>query len=151
MPPTHRYKGYFTCTSKAFDKVLHESLIFKLKTYGVDGNLLENYLTERQQRVALNGQTYLWQSIYAGDPHGSVLGPLLFLIYIYNLPNGLTSMCKILADDTSLFSKLIDKNDSNSKLNFDLATISKWAFQKKMSFNPYPNKQAIEVRFSVAI
>ena len=58
-------------------------------------------------------------------------------------------MCKIFADDTSLFSKVIDKNNSNSQLNSDLAKISKWAFQWKMSFNPGPNKQAIEVDFSI--
>ena len=57
-------------------------------------------------------------------------------------------MCKIRADDTSLFSKVIDKNNSNSQLNSDLTKISKWAFRWKMSFNPDPNKQAIEVRFS---
>ena len=118
--------------SKAFDKVWHEGLIFKLKTYGVEGNLLkllENYLTDRQQRVVLNGRTSSWQNVYAGVPQGSVLGPLLFLIYINDLPDELTSMCKIFADDTSLFSKVIDKNNSNSQLNSDLAKISKWAFQ----------------------
>ena len=98
----------FLDISKAFDKVWHEGLIFKLKTYGVEGNLLkllENYLTDRQQRVVLNGRTSSWQNVYAGVPQGSVLGPLLFLIDIYGLPDGLTSLCKIFADDTSLFSK----------------------------------------------
>ena len=118
-------------------------MVFKSKTYGVGGNLLkllENYLTDSQQRVALNGRTSSWQNVFAGVPQGYVLGPLLFLIYINDLPDGLTSMCKIFADDTSLFSKVIDKNNSNSQLNSDLAKISKWAFQWKMSFNPYPNK-----------
>ena len=78
-------------------------------------------------------------NVYAGVPQGSVLGPILFLIYINNLPNGLTSLCQIFVDDTFLFSKVIDKNNSNSQLNFDLAKISKWAFQRKMSFNPDPN------------
>ena len=78
-------------------------------------------------------------NVYAGVPQGSVLGPILFLIYINDLPDELTSMCKIFADDTSLFSKVIDKNNSNSQLNFDLAKISKLAFQRKMSFNPDPN------------
>ena len=149
-PPTDM-RGTFLDISKAFDKVWHEGLIFKLKTYGVEGNLLkllENYLTDRQQRVVLNGRTSSWQNVYAGVPQGSVLGPLLFLIYINDLPDELTSMCKIFADDTSLFSKVIDKNNSNSQLNSDLAKISKWAFQWKMSFNPDPNKQAMEVRFS---
>ena len=88
------------------------------------------------------------QSIYAGVPQGSVLGSLLFLIYINGLPVGLTSMCKIFADDTSLFSEVNDKSNSNTQLNTDLAKISKWVFQWKMSFNPDPNKQAIEVCFS---
>ena len=78
----------------------------------------------------------------------SGFGPLLFLIYINDLPDGLTSLCKIFPDDTSLFSKVIDKNNPNSQLNSDLAKISKWAFQWKISFSTDPNKQAIEVRFS---
>ena len=122
----------------------------KLKIYGVEGNLklLENYLTDRQQRVVLNGRTSSWQNVYAGVPQGSVLSPLLFLIYINHLPDGLTSMCEIFADDTSLFSKVIDKNISNSQLNSGLTKISKWAFQWEISFNPDPNKQGTEVRFS---
>ena len=149
-PPTD-IRGTFLDISKAFDKVWHEGLIFKLKTYGIDGKLLkllENYLTDRQQRVVLNGQTSSWQNIHAGVPQGSVLGQLLFLIYINDLPAELTSMCKIFADDTSLFSKVNDKSNSNTQLNSDLAKVSKWAFQWKMSFNPDPNKQAIEVCFS---
>ena len=70
-----------------------------------------------------------WQNVYAGVPQGSVLGPLLFLSYINDLPDELTSMCQIFADDFSLFSAVIDKNNSNSQLNSDLAKISKWAFQ----------------------
>ena len=141
-PPTD-VRGTFLDISKAFDKVWNEGLIFKLKTFSTDGKLLkllENYLTDCQQRVVLNGQTSSWQNIYAGVPQGSVLGPLLFLIYINDLPAGLTSMCKIFADDTSLFSKVNGKSNSNTELNSDLAKISNWAFQWKMSFNPDPNK-----------
>ena len=69
---------------------------------------MENYLTGRQQRVALNGQTSSWKNILAGVPQDSVLGPLLFLIYINDLPNGIESMSKIIADDTSLFSTVKD-------------------------------------------
>ena len=121
-------------------------MIFKLKTYGIDGKLLKllkNCLTDCHQRVVLNGQTSSWQNIYAGTTQVSVPGPLLFLIYINDLPAGLTSMCKIFADDTSLFSKVNDKSNSNTQFNSDLAKIR--VFQWKMSFNPDPNKQAIEV------
>ena len=85
---------------------------------------------------------------YAGVPQVSVLGPLLFLIYINDLPVELISMCKIFADDTSLFSKVNGKSNSNTQLNSDYAKISKWAFRWKMSFNPDTNKQTIEVCFS---
>ena len=122
-----------------------------LKAYDVDGELLyllENYLENRKQRVVLNGQTSEWREINSGVPQGSVLGPLLFLIYINDLPDGITSICKIFADDTSLFSKVLDVNESTKKLNLDLEKISEWAFQWKMHFNPDPNKQANEVIFS---
>ena len=117
--PPADIRGTFLDISKAFDKVWHEGLIFKLKTYGIDGKLLkllENYLVDRQQRVVLNGWTSSLQNIYADVSQDSVLGPLLFLIYINDLPAGLTSMCKIFADDTSLFSKVNDKSNSNTQL-----------------------------------
>ena len=110
--------------------------------------LLINYLEDRKQRVVLNGRTSSWKNILAGGPQGSVLGPILFLIYINDLPDGIKSICKIFADDTSLFSKVKDKNCSTVELNNDLKIISNWAFQWKMLFNPDPNKQAVEILFS---
>ena len=149
--PTVAVRGVFLDISKAFDKVWHKGLLFKLKIYGVEGqflSLLGNYLQNREQRVVLNGQTSEWKKINSGVPQGSVLGPLLFLIYINDLPDGLTSMCKIFADDTSLFSKVLDVNESAKTLNIDLEKINQWAFHWKMQFNPDPNKQANEVIFS---
>ena len=93
--------------SKAFDKVWHEGLIFKLKQNGIDGKLLglfESYLCNRKQRVVINGSESVWGKIDAGVPQGSVLGPLLFLIYINDLEDGIKSQIKFFADDTSLFS-----------------------------------------------
>ena len=81
-------------------------------------------------------------------PQGSVLGPLLVLIYINDLPDNIQSTCKIFADDTSLFSHVFDKYKSQSELNIDLQIISNWAFQWKMQFNPDPNKQAQEIYLS---
>ena len=82
-----------------------------------------------------------------------MLGPLLFLIFtnqfnFHDLPDGITSICKIFADDSSLFSKVYDIDISPKELNSDLAKISKWAFQWKTQFNPDSNKQANEVIFS---
>ena len=78
-------RGVFLDISKAFDKVWHEGLIFKLKQNRISGNLqnlLCDFLRNRKQRVLLNGQVTDWSDVRAGVPQGSILGPLLFLIYI---------------------------------------------------------------------
>ena len=110
--------------------------------------MLKNYLSNRKQRVVLNGQTSNWTDVQAGVPQGSVLGPLLFLIYINDLPEGLQSNVKLFADDTSIFSIVNNVNLSCNKLNADLLKINNWAYQWKMSFNPDPNKLATEVILS---
>ena len=84
----------------------------------------------------------------SGLPQGSVLGPLLFLIYINDLPDGINSLRKIFADDASLFSNVSDIHKSASNLNDDLEMISYWAYHWKMQFIPDPNKQVKEVIFS---
>ena len=137
--------------SKAFDKVWHEGLIFKLKQNGIEGKLLtlfQNYLSNRKQRVVINGSESNWGDIKAGVPQGSVLGPLLFLVYINDLEEGIKSSVKFFADDTSLFSIVHDPLVSAEELNYDLDLINKWAYQWKMSFNPDPTKQAEEILFS---
>ena len=138
-------RGVFLDISKAFDKVWHHGLIFKLKAYVIEVELLslhEKYLQNREQWVVLNEQTSEWSQINCGVPKGSVLGRLLFLIYINDLPDRLTSICKIFADDTSLFSKVFNINESANDLNTDLEKIRQWAYQWIMQLNPDPNKQA---------
>ena len=113
--PAVDVRGVFLDISRAFDKVWHIRLLFKLQAYGVDGellSLLENYLENRKQMVVVNGQTSEWREINSRVPQRLVLGPLLFLVYINDLPDGTTSMCKIFADDTFLFSKVLDVNES---------------------------------------
>ena len=120
--PTIDVRGNFLDISKAFDKVWHDGLLFKLKKYGIEGDfllILKNYLKNCKQRVVLNGQTSEWRKTNSGVPEGSVVGPLLFLIYINDLPDGITSICKMFGDDTSLFSKVQDINRSANELNFD--------------------------------
>ena len=91
---------------KAFDKVWYKDL-YILESMSILGNLLhlmECFLSDRYQRVLLNGQSSKWASIKAGVAQGSILGPLLFFIYINDLLEGITSNAKFFADDTQLFS-----------------------------------------------
>ena len=147
----HEVRGVFLDISKAFDRVLHEGLLFKLQQYGISGELItliKDFLSCRKQRVVLNGQHSPWADVKAGVPQGSILSPLLFLVYINDLPNGLNSNVKLFADDTSLFSVVHNITDPANLLNSDLSKISEWALQWKMSFNPDPIKQAQEIIFS---
>ena len=149
--PSLEIRSVFLDISKAFDKVWHEGLLYKLKTMDISGelyNLLESYLSGRFQRVLLNGQSSSWKPVLAGVPQGSILGPLLFLVYINDLPNGLKSNAKLFADDTSLFTIVKDRSVSANILNNDLQLISLWAYKWKMLFNPDPKKPAQEVLFS---
>ena len=84
----------------------HDGLIFKLSQNGISGdiiNILQEFLRNRKQRVVLNGQCSSWADVNAGVSQGSILGPLLFLIYINDLSDGLQSECKLFANDTSVF------------------------------------------------
>ena len=100
---------------------------------------LENCLSGRFRRVVLNGQTSFWRPVLAGVPQGSILGPLLFLTYMNDLPNELKSNVKLFADDRTLFTIVKDKNESANIINNDLLQISR-AYNSKMFFNPDPNK-----------
>ena len=125
--------------SKAFGRVWHEGLIYKINSVGISGPLLkliESFLSNRYQRVLLNGQSSTWLPIIAGVPQGSILGPLFFLIYINDLSKNFSSITKLFADDTSIFSVVYDVDLSAKQLNDDLNMISEWAFQWKMAFNP---------------
>ena len=144
-------RAAFLDISKAFDKVWHEGLLFKLKCNGISGNLysfISDYLSDRKQRVVLNGTESSWLPIESGVPQGSVLGPLLFLLYINDLTEGISSNMRLFADDSSLFIKVRDVGESHAQLMDDLDKITNWARQWKMEFNPDITKQAIEVIFS---
>ena len=141
-------RSVFLNISKAFDKVWHNGIIFKLTQNGISRNLLNllcNFLNERKQQVVLNRQFSTWKSVNAGVPQGSILSPLLFLIYINDLTEGLSSNAKLFADDTFFFSVIHDIQTSANNLNKDLERISKWATQWKTNFNPDATKQAQEV------
>ena len=86
-----------------------------------------------KQRVVLNGQNSYWKGIKSGVPQGSILGSLLFFSYINNLPDSLSSNCKLFTDDTPLFSVVHYVTISPSDLNIDLAKIGEWEFKWKIS------------------
>ena len=137
--------------SKALDRVWHDGLIYKLKRCGVSGNLLaliNNFLKDRKQRTVLNGQSSSWGDVSAGVPQGSILGPLFFLVYINDLTEDLRCNVKLFADDTSLFTVVQDSNSAANDMNHDLELIRQWAHDWRMSFNPDPQKQAVELIFS---
>ena len=116
-----------------------------MRQNGIPGKLLklfQNYLSNRKQRVVLNGFSSDYSSIESGVPQGPVLGPLLFLIYINDLEKNIKSNVKFFADDTMLFSVVNNPAISANELNHDLKDISQWAYQWKMKFNPDLNKQA---------
>lgn len=132
--------------SKAFDRVWHNGLIFKLRNLGINGSVLawlENYLTDRMQRVVINGQTSEWKHITAGVPQGSILGPLLFLVYINDIANNIQSNIRLFADDTSLFIIVDDPVNSAQYLNRDLDRINIWAEEWLVKFNPIKTEQLL--------
>ena len=98
-----KVRSIFLYMSKAVDKVWHEGLLFILRINGKLINLLKSYLSNRKQGVLINGSESNWGKIESGVPQGSVLGRLLFLIYINDLEIGIKSHIKFFADDTSLF------------------------------------------------
>ena len=137
-------RSVFLDISKTFDKVWYERVFFKLFENEISGNLsklLTDFFKNRKQRVTLNGQKSSWTEVNAGVLQGSILGPLLLLVYINDLPDGLSSNVRLFTDDASLFSVVHDIHSSASDFNKDLNTISEWNFQWKISFNPDPNKQ----------
>ena len=89
--------------------------------------------------------------VQAGVPQGSILRPLLFLIYVNDLPDNLLSNPKLLADDASLFSIVTDPNVTANQINNDLHNISTWAYQWKMNFNSDTSKQAQDIIFSCKV
>ncbi len=122
---------------KAFDKVPHRKLMFKVKQLQIDGtscNWVENWLSNRKQRVIINGTASDWAPVTSGVPQGSVLGPVLFIIYINYIDVGLNNFISKLADDMELGNSVITDRDRMS-LQEDLGKISKWFPRWEMFFN----------------
>ena len=114
---------------KAFDKVPHQRLILKLKSHGMGNsiiNWIEQWLNDRRQRVVVDGEVSSWKPVLSGVPQGSVLGPILFLIYINDLEEGVTGNILKFADDTKLFRKTKGIGDKQ-KLQDDIDKLVRWS------------------------
>ncbi|KAI8480025.1 hypothetical protein Bbelb_422330 [Branchiostoma belcheri] len=124
--------------TKAFDKVPHGRLISKLEYYGIQGptlNWLKAFLTNREQTVVVEGKASAPVKVASGVPQGTVLGPLLFLLYINDLPYQLDSNVRLFADDCLLYVELSTQTDSQL-LQKDLNTLEEWQSKWLMQFNP---------------
>ena len=122
---------------KAFDKVPHQRLLLKLKAHGIGDSItdwIEQWLTDRRQRIVVDGEVSNWKSVLSGVPQGSVLGPILFLIYINDLDDSITSNVLKFADDTKLFRKVNTDGDKQHLQN-DLDRLVKWSEKWQMLFN----------------
>ena len=127
----------FCDISKAFDRVWHEGLLLKLEAAGISGHLLisfRSYLTDRKQRVLNPVAESEWTYIRAGVPHGSILGPLLFLFFINDMVDEIGCHIRLFADDTSLYITVENSDMAAELLNIDLAKIIKWAKKMASSF-----------------
>jgi len=124
--------------SKAFDKVSHSRLLYKLEWYGVKGQTyswVTDFLTGRSQQVVLEGKQSDSSNVTSGVPQGSVLGPILFLIYINDLPDCVHSQVRLFADDTIVYRKINSPNDVDS-LQEDLGRLEGWEKRWQMEFHP---------------
>ena len=124
--------------AKAFDKVPHQRLLYKLHYYGIRGQTLswiESFLRDRKQHVLVEGAKSDEAEVTSGVPQGTVLGPLLFLAFINDLPSVVDSQARLFADDCLLFRQIDSLHDSN-KLQEDLSALEKWESDWQMSFHP---------------
>ena len=128
----------FLDVSKAFDRVWHSGLLHKLRCLGVEGDLFDwmcDYLNDRKIRAVVNGQTDDWSTTNAGVPQGSILGPLLFLVFINDITTNIESDIHLFADDTSLMDIVEHHQTSYAKINRDLHRLSNWAAKWLVTFN----------------
>ena len=123
---------------KAFDSVPHKRLMMKVRSYGIGGDIakwIEDFITERKQRVHINGHKSSWADVSSGVPQGSVLGPLLFVIFINDLPEAVKCGVKMYADDTKIYAVINNKGDSK-KLQEEINKLFKWSVTWQLMFHP---------------
>ena len=139
-------KRQLSSKDTAFDRVWHRGLLFKLRRMGISGSLLSwfsSYLDQRKQRVAIEGCLSDILFVKVGVPQGSILGPLLFLMYINDIVEDIGSYIKLFADDTSLYMIVEDPNSTADLMDADLRKIHSWAKQWLVKFNANKTEELI--------
>ena len=120
--------------AKAFDKVAHGRLLKKVSAFGIRGNVLawiKDFLSHRRQCVTVKGSSSGWRSVDSGVPQGSVLGPVLFIIFVNDITEVVSSNVKVFADDTKIYAPTCDSGG----LQEDLNSLSEWAEKWELQFN----------------
>ena len=133
----------FLDLSKAYDRICHKHLLYKLRKIGVRGSLLkwfESYLSGRSQRVVYGGESSDFLDIWGFVPQGSILSSLLFLIYLNDINDNIKSDISLFADDVALLNKFKNNNTLEIEINRDLETLNEWADKWNMDFNPAKTK-----------
>ena len=125
--------------AKAFDKVPHQRLLTKLRAAGISGKILawvEAWLSGRKQRVVLNGKTSEWEAVLSGVPQGSVLGPVLFILFINDIDDATSPSAALwkFADDTKSV-QIIHSEAEQEVMQSDINALQKWAEDWQMEFN----------------
>ncbi len=123
--------------AKAFDKVPHKKLIRKCEAYGIKGKLLnwlQAFVSGRRQRVSVNSSKSTWSDVCSGVPQGSVIGPILFVIFINDMPHNINNFVSLFADDTKLFGRSTTQSDSDS-IQDDLQKLQDWSVKWDLRFN----------------
>ena len=124
--------------AKAFDAVPHQRFINELNSYGIVGNIsnwITAFLSNRSQIVRVNGAHSKSSQVISGIPQGSVLGPILFVVYINDLPDAVNSSKFLFADDTKILRQITTRHDSDSLQN-DLDSLEDWSERWLLRFNP---------------
>ena len=123
--------------AKAFDMVPHMRLLYKLEKYGINadiGRWIKTWLSGRRQRVVIGGEHSGWEEVWSGVPQGSVLGPILFIIYINDIEESVLNKIWKFADDTKLVGR-VDSEENESLLQEDLNELFRWSQEWLMLFN----------------
>lgn len=123
--------------AKAFDSVPHKRLLMKLKSLGITGNVfgwVQDFLSKRKQQVVVEDEVSSWAEVLSGVPQGSVLGPILFICFVNDMPDVVHSGIQMFADDTKIFAKVTSEKE-HRQLQTDLEKLQNWSKDWQLKFN----------------